>query len=399
MTSELRRARVALACLVEPGSVEVHALVAARGPEGALDALVAGEGAAAAAEAARARLSGADPRRIADLALDRTRRLDARVVIPEDDEWPAQLADLCRISRPGGLRVDRDTYPPVCLWVRGTPPVAAALDRAVAVVGARAATSYGTHVSTEIGYGLATRGWAVVSGGAFGIDAAAHRGALAAGGVTAAVLACGVDRAYPAAHANLFERIVEEGLLISEWPPGADPHRHRFLIRNRVIAALGRGTVVVEASARSGARQTVGRTALLGRAAMVVPGPVTSAMSVGCHELLRRGEARLVTSYAEILEEVGRIGDDLAPVPRGPERPQDRLGPELSRVLDGVPLRGPADAGQIAAAAGIPVREALRALPALESGGFVIAKDGGYLAAPDRPHAADPALRRTGRVT
>ncbi len=384
MTGDARSARVVLACLIEPGSAELHALVSAHGPVGALDALVRGTATASLAGAARTRLAGTAPDRIADAALARTHRLGARVVTPEDDEWPAQLSDLCRISRPGGQRVDRDTYPPTCLWVRGTAPLAEVLDRAVAVVGARAASSYGTHVSTELGYGLATRGWTVVSGGAYGIDAAAHRGALAAGGATVAVLACGVDRAYPAAHANLFERIVEEGLLVSEWPPGADPHRHHFLIRNRVIAALGRGTVVVEASARSGARHTLGRAASLGRAAMAVPGPVTSAMSVGCHHAVRHAGARLVTSYAEVLEEVGRIGDDLAPIPRGPERAEDRLGPELSRVLDGVPFRGPADAGQIAAAAGIPLRDALRALPALESAGYVLAKDGGYVAAASR---------------
>jgi DNA processing protein len=377
-------ARVALACLVEPGSGEISTLVAERGPVGALDALVAGTVATQVAGAAQARLAETGARDIAEAALARTHRLGARVVIPEDDEWPVQLADLCRISQPGGQRVDRDTYPPVCLWVRGTPPLAATLETSVSVVGARAATSYGTHVATELGYGLANRGWAVVSGGAYGIDAAAHRGALAAGGITAAVLACGVDRAYPLGHANLFDRIVENGLLISEWPPGAAPHRHRFLIRNRVIAALSRGTVIVEAGARSGARQTFGRAALLGRALLAVPGPVTSAMSVGCHQLLRYGGARPVTSYAEVLEEVGRIGDDLAPVPHGPERPLDLLGPELARVLDGVPLRGAADAGQIAASAGVPLRDALRALPALESAGLVVVKDGGYAAVADR---------------
>src|SRR5205823_12763981 len=135
------------------------------------------------------------------------------------------------------------------------------------------------------------------------------------GGTTVAVLACGIDRPYPAAHTSLFERIADEGLLLSEWPPGAAPHRQRFLIRNRVIAAATRGTVVVEAAIRSGARQTLGRARLLGRAAMAVPGPVTSALSAGCHEELRRLDTRLVTSVAEVLEEVGRIGDDLAPPP------------------------------------------------------------------------------------
>jgi DNA processing protein len=383
MSIDLRLARVALACLVEPGGTEIHGLLAERGPVGALDAILAGTAPEQVTGAARARLASGDARRVAEAALAQTHRLGARVVVPEDEEWPAQLADLCRISRPGGMRVDRDTYPPICLWVRGAPTLAVALRDAVSVVGSRAATSYGTHVATELGHGLASRGWTVVSGGAYGIDAAAHRGALAAGGATVAILACGVDRAYPAAHASLFERIVEDGLLISEWPPGADPHRFRFLIRNRVIAAASRGTVVVEANARSGARQTLGRAALLGRATMAIPGPITSAMSVGCHQLLRYGGARLVTSYAEVLEEVGRIGDDLAPVPRGPEQARDRLGPELARILDGVPLRGPADAGRIAAAAGVPLRDALRALPTLESAGHVVARDGGYVAVAD----------------
>jgi DNA processing protein len=379
---DARVARAALACLVEPGSVEVYRLLAERGPVGALEALVAGQVPEQVAEAVRVRLDGGDPVRIARATLARTERLGGRLVVPEDDEWPQRLTDLCRISEAGGARVDRDTYPPVCLWIRGTPPLAPTLEQSVAVVGARASTSYGNHVATELGYGLANRGWAVVSGGAYGIDAAAHRGALGAGGVTVAVLACGVDRVYPPAHASLFERILDEGLLISEWPPGADPHRHRFLIRNRVIAALTRGTVVVEANARSGARQTLGRAGLLGRAVMAVPGPVTSAMSVGCNQHIRYGGARLVTSYAEVLEEVGRIGADLAPITRGPEQERDKLGPELCRVLDAVPLRRPADPGQIAAAAGVPLREALRALPALELAGHVVATEGGYTTSP-----------------
>ena len=276
-----------------------------------------------------------------------------------------------RYRRPGGPRIVHQTK----------------FRAEVAVVGSRSATAYGSHVATELGYGLASRGWTVVSGGAYGIDAAAHRGALSAGGVTAAVLACGVDRPYPAGHASLFERIAEQGLLISEWPPGADPHRYRFLVRNRVIAGLTRGTVMVEANARSGARQTLGRAAALRRPAMVVPGPVTSAMSVGCHQAIRAG-GRLVTSYEEVLEEVGRIGDDLAPVARGPRDARDGLGMELTRVLDAVPLRRTADPGQIAASAGVPLREALRALPQLQVAGFVVERDGGWtLAPPAQPQA------------
>jgi DNA processing protein len=389
---EIREARVALACLTEPGSIEVYDLVSRLGPVGAVDALVAGQVPEAVAEIVAARLSGTDPGRLARRALAATQRLGARVVIPEDDEWPHQLADLSRISRTGsGLRVDRDTYPPVCLWVRGPHRLGEAAAQSVSVVGARASTSYGSHIAMELAYGLGIREWAVVSGGAYGIDVTAHRGALSSGGVTVVVLACGIDRAYPAAHAPLFEEVAERGLLVSEWPPGTDPHRHRFLVRNRVIAALTRGTVIVEANARSGAKQTLGRAALLGRVAMAVPGPVTSAMSVGCNQLIRVGVARLVTTYAEVLEEVGRIGVDLAPIPRGPVNQRDLLGPELSRVLDAVPFRGPADAGQIAATAGIPLRDALRALPLLESAGLVVTRDGGYVVAPKARQAEEVA--------
>jgi DNA processing protein len=190
------------------------------------------------------------------------------------------------------------------------------------------------------------------------------------------VLASGVDRPYPMAHANMFDRIADDGLLLSEWPPGSDPHRHRFLIRNRVIAALTRGTVVVEASARSGAKQTANRARQLGRRTMAVPGPVTSAMSVGSHQLLRMLETRLVTSAAEIIEEVGRIGDDLAPIERGPERDRDHLSPDLAQVLDAVPPRNALGPGQIAATAGVGLRIALQALPLLQADGFVV-EDGG----------------------
>ncbi len=237
--------------------------------------------------------------------------------------------------------------------------------------------------ATEIGYGLAERAWSVISGGAFGIDAQAHRGAITAGGVTVAVLACGVDRPYPMAHTSLFERIADDGLIISEWPPGADPHRHRFLVRNRVIAALTRGTVVVEASARSGAKQTAHRAAQLGRRVMAVPGPVTSAMSVGAHQLLRQMDTRLVTSPAEIIEEVGRIGDDLAAIERGPDTMRDRFDPEIGQVLDAVPIRNGVGPAEIAAIAGVPLRVALQALPLLKLNGLV-AEDGGRWRLPPR---------------
>ena len=157
-------------------------------------------------------------------------------------------------------------------------------------------------------------GATVVSGAAIGIDGAAHRGALAVDGATVAVLACGVDRVYPAAHATLLERIAATGLVVSEYPPGSVPARHRFLVRNRLIAALGAGTVVVEAALRSGAQRTAADTEALGRLVMAVPGPVTSGPSAGCHQLIRDG-ALLVTSADDVLEAVGRLGVDLAPEP------------------------------------------------------------------------------------
>lgn len=253
----------------------------------------------------------------------------------------------------------------------------------MAVVGARAATGYGQHVATEVGYGLAERDWTVVSGGAFGIDAAAHRGALNAGGLTVAVLACGLDRPYPMGNAALFDRIADTGLLVSEWPPGAEPLRPRFLIRNRVIAGGTRGTVLVEASARSGATQTARRAIYTNRVAMVVPGPVTSAMSVGAHEFLREfPKARLVTGLAHVLEEVGRIGADLAPLTRGPQRPADALDDDARSLLEALPRRGAMGVDRLAARAGVDVRTALRKLSLLEELSMVVRRDGGYALIP-----------------
>jgi DNA processing protein len=178
-----RLARISLACLVEPGNRELGMLVRRIGPVGALIRLMGGGVSAGLHDAATLRLDGAaDPTQVGEAALQRAERLGARIVTPDDGEWPARLGDLVAVSREGEKgKVDRDTDPPLCLWVRGEVPLDEAVDRAVAVVGARAATSYGGYVATELGYGLADRGWTVVSGGAFGIDAAAHRAALAAG--------------------------------------------------------------------------------------------------------------------------------------------------------------------------------------------------------------------------
>ncbi|MGN9776823.1 DNA-processing protein DprA [Micromonospora sp. H33] len=394
-----RLARVALTWLTEPGTRAVFRLVEQRGAVATLALLLdGGAPEQALRETVAARLAAGDPVAVAAEALGRADRLGARLVTPADEEWPAPVGDLRDLVLVGATRkVDRETAPPLCFWVRGAWPLGEALDRSVAVVGARAATGYGVHVGTGLAYGLAERGWTVVSGGAFGIDAAAHRGALSAGGLTVAVLACGLDRPYPVGNAALFDRIAETGLLISEWAPGAEPLRPRFLIRNRVIAAATRGSVVVEASARSGATQTARRALAIGRRTMVVPGPVTSVMSVGAHELLRdEPDARLVAGVAHVLEEVGRIGDDLAPPARGPELPRDQLDDEATAVLESLPRRGVTGVDAVVARSGVAVRTALRKLALLEELGLVVRRDGGYVVgAPPRRGAAS-ALTATG---
>lgn len=290
-----------------------------------------------------------------------------RFIIPEDDEWPTRLDELDRTlpDRPSDddRRNGRHLGTPFGLWVRGRAMKA---ERSVAVVGARAATDYGLAVAAELGTGLAERAVSVVSGAAFGIDAAAHRGALALDGPTVAVLACGVDVPYPADHALLLDHISQVGTLISEVSPGSRPRREGFLHRNRIIAALTAGTVLVEAHHRSGARNTFAHARRLGRARMVVPGPVTSALSAGCHAELRTDpEARLVTSAAEVTEEIGELGVDLAPVPSGPTDGRDGLGEAARTLLEALPPYDSWSIERIAAHLTIPVASALAVTTAL----------------------------------
>ncbi|MBV1940605.1 DNA-processing protein DprA [Streptomyces sp. BV286] len=300
----------------------------------------------------RARAERADPER--DLAL--ARDAGTRFVCPGDPEWPAQLDDL------GDAK-------PIGLWVRGRPSLRIWALRSVAVVGARACTEYGAHMASTLGAGLAERGWVVVSGGAYGVDGATHRGALGAGGATVAVLACGVDRPYPRGHTQLITRIAEQGLVIGELPPGEHPTPSRFILRNRVIAALTRGTVVVEAAYRSGALVTARAAQRLGRFTMGVPGPATSSLSAGVHELLR-GDAVLVTDAAEVAELVGDMGE-LAPARRGPVLPRDLLDPAAARVLAALPAREERTRQEVARGAGTTEDEAIARLYELRSLGFV----------------------------
>lgn len=375
---EVRVARIVLAHVAEPGRRDLGVLVRSVGPVEALARVRAGAVPASLREVTATRMSTLDPPELAARAMAEAERVGARIVTPEDDEWATRLDDLVAISRPVPDPVERDTDPPHCVWLRGPLSLREACERSVALVGARASTSYGDHVATEFAYGLAERGWSVVSGGAFGIDAAAHRGALAAAGPTIAVLACGIDRAYPSSHRLLFDRIAAAGLVFSEWPLGADPHRHRFLVRNRVIAALSRGTVVVEAALRSGARSTLRRARQLGRMVMAVPGPVTSALSAGAHEELRELDTILVARTDHIVDAVGTIGTDLAPVARAEPSARDALSRLERQILDGVRPRKVLTAEEIARAVGVSPREARATLPVLERTRFVTAVATGY---------------------
>ena len=387
---EEKLARAALTYLAEPGDPALGALLAICSPAEVLAAIKAdmlpgtgpGCGDTPASRAAldralghwRARLPGLpDDDQIVGAGRD-----GIRLTCPGDADWPGALDQLAQAR-------------PYALWLRGPADLRFACSRSVSMVGSRAATGYGGHVAGEMAADLGERGWAVISGGAYGIDAAAHRGALAADAVTIAVLACGVDYPYPAGHADLFAAIAAQGLVVSEWPPGRHPARMRFLVRNRVIAALGCGTVIVEAGERSGALNTARHAADLGKPLMAVPGPVTSAQSAGCHRIIREWGASCVTRAADIIELLSPLGtpDGLAPG-GGPERARrpdpgadrapsrDDLDPDSARVLDALPARGGAGTSTIAVEAGVDLDTVLRCLGRLAGYGFIERCDRGW---------------------
>ncbi len=350
-----RLARLALSMTVEPADLRVAGLVAELGAARLYDVLKAQGNPRGVLTDAAPRLASIDPER----DLERATRRGFRWVVPGDAEWPTALDDLEAgepLQEMGGV--------PLGLWVRG-PLRLDELADPVSIVGCRSATTYGTDQAAELAAGLARAGAAVVSGAAFGIDQAAHRGALAGDGRTVAVLACGVDRAYPAAHQQLLDHLADHGAIVSELAPGCAPMRPRFLSRNRVIAALGRGTVVVEAAARSGSLNTASWAARIHRPVMGVPGPVTSATSQGVHTLIRSGAATLVTGAADVLELVGAVGQHLFDEPRGASRRRDELPPRQRQVLEAVPVAGPAPTDSIARTAGLGVMEVRSALTSL----------------------------------
>lgn len=373
-----RLARVVLSRVGEPGDPRLTDLVHELGARKVLAALqVQAADRELGADLAE-RLGAVDPVQ----ELERAAKRGIRFAVPGDAEWPTPVDDLAHaphLHERGGV--------PVGLWCRGGLRLDEATEHAVAVVGSRSATTYGGDVAAEIAGTLARASWTVVSGAAFGIDQAAHRGALTNRGRTVAVLACGVDRVYPAAHRNLIDYIADVGLVVSEAPPGCAPTRIRFLARNRVIAALSRGAVVVEAAVRSGALNTASWAGGLGRTVMGVPGPVTSAPSAGAHQLIRARNALLVTSGEEVLEAVGPMGRFALADPREPESLRDRLSPRERQVLDAVPLLQAAESGSISRTAGIAHGRTKEALLALHRAGLVEHSLGRWRVAVDAPSA------------
>lgn len=383
-TRDERRARVILSLVSEPGDPRFTSLARELGGVGLLAAIREDAERHDLLLAASARLEQLD----VDAELARAERCGARFVMPGDEEWPAQLDDLAGVpplNERGGV--------PIGLWVRG-PLRLDALAGSVAIVGARSATSYGSEVAADIAAEVGHAGAPVVSGAAFGIDYAAHRGALSADAPTVAVLACGPDRAYPAAHRALLEHLATHHAVVSDAPPGAAPTRVRFLSRNRLIAALARGTVVVEAAARSGSLTTINWAERLSRVTMGVPGPVSSAASVGVHQALRNG-ASLVTSGADVLELVGHVGDNLTEAPRAPVTARDRLSVHDRQVLDAVPVVLAAPVTSIAKVAGLGVAGVEEALRRLRDTGLVERGPRGWrLAEAARVPAPDGATSR-----
>ncbi len=364
-----RLARAGWSRVAEPGDPVAAAVVGALGAveawawlrgaaqhEGGPAAPVGGLSPAAVQRLGRAvaawsvRLDPAGPGR----DLDHLGALGGTVLVPGDPGWPAGADDL-------GVTA------PMCLWVVGTRDLADLTRSGVAVIGARAASAYGEHVTSLLAGGLADAGRTVVSGGAFGIDAAAHRAALAASGRTVAVLAGGLDRPYPVGNARLLAAVAEAGALVAEVPPGSAPTRSRFLLRNRLIAALSGATVVVEAAWRSGALSTAAHAAGLLRPVGAVPGPVTSATSAGCHRLLREGHAICVTDVEEVLELVGPL-DGAGPAGR-PEECGPVLDAEARRVLEALPVRVGVLPEHLTRPAGLPLAVVRAHLGTLEIAG------------------------------
>lgn len=380
-----RFARAAWSAITEPGDRVAGELIGAIGAVAALEALIARD----TAETLIARLEpdAEAPPRTKDLesaierwlprlqsrailrALVQAARFGAQLLIPEDSAWPQRFDDL-------------GPHAPAALWVRGRIDTLHTAPASIALVGARAATGYGEHVTMEASAGLVDRGYTIVSGAAYGIDGMAHRAALASKGQTIAVLAGGVDRFYPSGHETLLTRIAETGAVISELPCGAAPTKWRFLQRNRLISAMSGATIVLEAGWRSGSLNTAGHAAALGRPLGAVPGPVTSAASAGCHRLIREFDAVCVTTAAEMAELAPLPGNDASATDESTAPPDSTSLPETDgqtmRVRDALSERSARTAADIAARSGLAIQTVQAVLGRLELDGAVAERENGW---------------------
>lgn len=376
---DVRLSRAYLLGVAEPPAPALSRFVGEVGPVEAAERVLAGDVPAD----VRDETSSRALKNFAERDLAMAKSVGARLVIPEDEDWPAWPLLALDVAGARGLRWAGQ---PTGLWVQGNLSLTEATESAVALVGARSATGYGEYVAAEFGHGIAAAGVTVVSGAAYGIDGAAHRGSLAAGGPTVAVLGCGVDMPYPAGHTTLLRSIAENGAVVSEYAPNSRPARHRFLVRNRLIAALAAGTVVVEAGRRSGARNTAAAAKALGKVVMAVPGPITSAMSVGCHELLREGDAIVASSAADVLESVGTVGTGLAERPPAEARRTDGLDEQSLRVHEALERDIGSSPERIATVSGLPLERVRAVLPRLELGGLVERCESGWRLVPEGDH-------------
>lgn len=359
-------AHAAWSFLVEPGDRVAGALIRRFGATEALERIVSRPAASTLADDELAATDIADALarwepRLETPALFRSltsaASLGIRIIRAGDESWPPGLDDL-------------GDHAPRVLWLRGTVDALNSLSASVSIVGARASTGYGEHVAMDFAAGFVSRGYSVVSGGAYGIDGMAHRATLACGGVTVAVMAGGLDNLYPSGHEELLKRIMSTGGVVSEVPPGGAPTRWRFLQRNRLIAALSGGTVVIEAGYRSGSLNTATHARDLDRPLGVVPGPITSGQSAGCHRLLRTNPAAmLVTSVADMIEHMsGNLADDQF---------EERETAETVRVMDALSDRS-RDLSSIAQRSGLSETGAQTVLDALVSTGKAAVSDNGW---------------------
>lgn len=363
------RAWAYLARVAEPPCLALRLLCDAIGPVEAAAAIRArsvptGHEAVLDATAARADSDQSD----ADL--DSADRAGARLVTRDSPEWPGwalMALDQADTAARGGE--------PLALWARGPRQLDDVAAVGIALVGSRAASRYGEQVTGALASGLVLDEWSITSGGAYGIDGVAHRSALAAGGATTAVLACGIDRSYPAGHGRLLDEIADNGVVVSEYPPGTTAAKHRFLTRNRLVAAMSVAVVVVEAGRRSGAANTAAWARKLARPLGAVPGPVTSATSVGCHQMIADDLATLVTDARSVAALAQPDGID---IPRGRARQTDELSAEEQRVHDALPARGALPIAEIAYSAGLPIDAVRGVLARLDVAGFVEHTDGGW---------------------